>query len=279
MNKVNKEIMAKNLGISLSKDGFIKIPQNITCIKIDVGLSFDAPHAISWLRENDKLFVIGFEPLIENIEILKESLRKQDSSRLIERFLIVQCALSSSSGPKEIFVTSDKGQSSLLEPEFYKVESRRLVETETLDNFINLVNFEVFEKIDYIKTDCQGFDLEVMKGAVNMLKKTVVVTCEAESINYKGANNSFALLEKFFNQIGFEYINRVSMKSRFIRRIFAPIFNYLGSRSNFYIKFVGRNNDKPLISGSSLISVDPTFVNSKFKNLVTSNEVSSHQFN
>jgi FkbM family methyltransferase len=263
----------------LSKDGFIKIPQNITCIKIDVGLSFDAPHAISWLRENDKLFVIGFEPLIENIEILKESLRKQDSSRLIERFLIVQCALSSSSGPKEIFVTSDKGQSSLLEPEFYKVESRRIVETETLDNFINLVNFEVFEKIDYIKTDCQGFDLEVMKGAVNVLKKTVVVTCEAESINYKGASNSFALLEKFFNQIGFEYINRVSMKSRFIRRIFAPIFNYLGSRSNFYIKFVGRNNDKPLISGSSLISVDPTFVNSKFKNLVTSNEVSSHQFN
>ena len=279
MNINERELLAKRLDLKLDINSFIPIPENLTCIKIDVGLSFTAPHAINWLKENNNLFVIGFEPLIENIDILKKTLEKKENFDIKKRFLIVSCALADSSGEKDIFVTGDKGLASLLPPKHYSIESMRTIKTETLDNFMNLVNLRNFKKIDYLKTDCQGFDLQVLKGGRNTLKNTVIVTCEADSNHYEGSANTSVMLENFFKQIGFEYINKIPVKSKLIRKLIAPIFNYIGPRSGSYKKFINKRHGTPLIGGSNLVAIDPTFVNSKFKNFVISGEVSAHQFN
>ena len=279
MNNRERQFIAKRLDLFVDKNGFIPIPEFITHIKIDVGLSFTAPHALNWLNESDDLFVIGFEPLAENVEILRKTLSKEENNSIKDRFLIVSCALANSIGVKEIFVTSDKGLASILEPKQYSIETTRTIKTETLDNFMNLVNLDKFDKIDYIKTDCQGFDLEVLKGATNILKSTVVVTCEAESDHYEGANNSTEELQMFFEQIGFEYINKVSAKSKFIRKIMAPLLNFIGPRSNTYEKFIKKRHDLPVIVGANLITIDPTFINSRLKHFVTRGDVSAHQFN
>jgi FkbM family methyltransferase len=277
MNISQRKLIAKRLGVILDQNGFIHIPEDLTHIKIDVGLSFSAIHAISWLKKDDSLFVIGFEPLVENVQILKKTLEKNHNVK--ERFLIVSCALSNKSEQKQIFVTSDTGLASFFEPKQYPFEAMRSVNTESLDNFMNLINWKNFNKIDYIKTDCQGFDLEVLKGAKNTLKNTVVVTCEADSNAYVGANNSPAELEKFLNELGFEYINKVSIKSKLIRKFLSRLFSYLWRNSNAYRNFVKAKHDTPKIKESNLITIDPTFVNAKFKHLIISGEVTGNQFN
>ena len=44
------------------KNGKIIIPDWVKHIKLDVGLSFDAPHSQNWIDNDDTLLVFGFEP-------------------------------------------------------------------------------------------------------------------------------------------------------------------------------------------------------------------------
>ena len=70
-----------------------EIPPNIKKIKIDIGLSYNAPHSQDWL-EHDKdteLFVFGFEPNPECIEIIQNgNIQKKHPSHgkcIEDRFL------------------------------------------------------------------------------------------------------------------------------------------------------------------------------------------------
>ena len=49
----------------------ISLPNNLNKVKIDVGLSFNAPNSYRWLKENPNLIVIGFEPNEENSQSVK----------------------------------------------------------------------------------------------------------------------------------------------------------------------------------------------------------------
>ena len=64
MMPINRESNTKRLNLPVDKDFFILIPKNCTKIKIDVGLDSTAIHAIKWLKDDDHLFVVGFEPLV-----------------------------------------------------------------------------------------------------------------------------------------------------------------------------------------------------------------------
>jgi FkbM family methyltransferase len=279
MNLNEKSTLAQLLKVNLAGKNYVSIPKNIIRIKIDVGLSYDAPHAIHWLKNDDKLFVIGFEPIEENIIKLRDLMKKKENKDINDRFLIVPCALSCTSGSIEMFVTPNKGMSSILKPKTYSIDSTLTVRTETLDNFMNLIDLDSFERIDYIKTDCQGFDLEVLKGAKNTLKHTAIVTCESENFHYINAENSPEHLENFFNEIGFEYVNKVSGRSRIIRKLLSPLMKVIGAKSKVYVKAIEKKHKIPLITGSNVIAIDPTFVNSKYKHLVESGEVTALQFN
>jgi len=279
MNLNEKSKLAEFLRVNLDGKDYVSIPKNVTRIKIDVGLSHDAPHAIQWLKNDDKLFVIGFEPIEENIIKLRNLMEKKQNSDIKERFLIVSCALSCASGYTEMFVTPDKGMSSILKPKTFSIDSTLTVRAETLDNFMNLIDLDMFGRIDYIKTDCQGFDLEVLKGAKNTLKHTAIVTCESENLDYINAKNSPKGLENFLNEIGFEYVNRVSTRSKILRKLLSPFMKVIGSKSNVYVKAIEKKHEKPLITGSNVIAIDPTFVNLRYKHLIESGEVTALQFN
>jgi hypothetical protein len=53
------------------------IPTHIKKIRIDVGLSYDAPHSSQWLNEADDIFVFGFEPVPENCENILKNKQNQ----------------------------------------------------------------------------------------------------------------------------------------------------------------------------------------------------------
>lgn len=271
--------IANRLGVSVEKDGFIAFPKNVSRLKLDIGLSFSAPHAIAWLQNDDQLFVIGFEPLCENVLSLKNLLKSQRFDGIRERFLIIECALSDSIGFREIFVTEDKGQASFLQPKDTVIQSKRGVVTETVDNVMKLVNESRIHRIDYMKTDCQGFDLEVLKGAKESLERTVLVTCESDTNHYEGATNSSEALQVFMHEHGFEFINMTSRKSRFLRIRLSWLFDFLGPRSQWYKSFIAKRHATSILSSASVVVIDPTFVNTRFKDLVLSGAVTAHQFN
>lgn len=279
MDLNEKSRLAQLLGFDLQGKEYISIPKNILRIKIDVGLSHDAPHAIQWLKNDDKLFVIGFEPVEKNIKRLRRLIHENEFKDIKDRFLIISCALSSTSGFVKIYVTPDNGMSSILEPKAFSIDSTSTVWTETLDNFMNLIDLDRFGRIDYIKTDCQGFDLEVLKGAKQTLKNTVVVTCESENFDYFNSENSPERLNSFLTEIGFEHVNKVSVYSKIFRKLLAPIMKIIGAKSKTYNKVIERRHEVPLITGSGVVAIDPTFVNLRYKHLIKTGEVTALQFN
>ena len=51
----------------------IYIPNNIKKVKLDIGLSINAPHSYQWLKqEPDDLLVFGFEPNPESVSSIKD---------------------------------------------------------------------------------------------------------------------------------------------------------------------------------------------------------------
>jgi FkbM family methyltransferase len=87
--------------------------------------------------------------------------------------------LGAKDGEKVRFVEMETGSSVLEESSPY---NRNYVEKElvTLDSLV--VRYPDFKKLDFLKLDVQGYELEVLKGASRLLAKTEFVLMEASLI-------------------------------------------------------------------------------------------------
>jgi len=184
----------------------IKIKDNITNIKLDIGLSYNAPQSQIWLKNDSNLLVIGFEPNIDSVNtILNKDIIKSNpihgtpisNEYINDRFFIFPIALSNVKNPCEMQfyeTETDCGCSSLFKPSDktlgnYKV--RPSVKVYSLKHFFDLFPFDRFEYIDYIKIDAQGSDLDILKGAGNYLQEKVVyITAEPESNSYENCSHN-----------------------------------------------------------------------------------------
>lgn len=103
------------------------IPSNITRIKIDVGLSYSAPQSQVWLDHNNDVFVFGFEPNPDSVRSLQSSnIQKQHpghgqplSNQNKSRFHLFPIALSNVNKKQEMdfyMTANDCGTSSLYKP-------------------------------------------------------------------------------------------------------------------------------------------------------------------
>lgn len=73
--------------------------------------------------------------------------------------------------------------------------------TSTIDSL------EINSKVSFIKIDCQGYDLKVLKGAKNtIIKNLPIITFEWESDMAKLHNDTFDDVIKFFNQINYTIV-------------------------------------------------------------------------
>ena len=182
------------------------IPPTCTHVKLDIGLSYSAPQAQTWLSHEDAgLMVFGFEPNPESVAcITNKDNKKQHPShgaclehKYIEggRFVIQQCALSSVGEPTtmKFYVSSnDAGTSSLFpndETQLGKIKEVVDVPVYSLKMFFDGFPWDRFEYIDYVKIDAQGSDLNILKSAGPYLRDRVVyVTAEGDGNQYIGAD-------------------------------------------------------------------------------------------
>ena len=147
------------------------------------------------------------------------------------------------------YTSNDPGCSSLLEPNEFPVGEVVNVQTWSLNHFLRHFPFHQIPYIDFIKTDCQGVDLQVIEGCSEFLDKVAIFTCEADDTRYKGSKNTLTAIKQLFSKYGFfQYHPYMKISSK----IFRPRLKYIHTE-------------------------DPTFINSRLRNEIAKNKIRAYQ--
>jgi FkbM family methyltransferase len=196
------------------KGGTLVLPNWVQRIKIDVGLAFNAPNSEIWLRDTNDLLVFGFEPVLENFEMLSakevsHDFLRIDPVRLGVSFFPLRFAVGTQPGLVEMYITEeDLGCSSILEPKLMEVSRRETIEVVRLDELLELLPWDRIRIVEHIKTDCQGTDLDVVKSAGKFLRSTLAVTIEPDDYTYEESENSYVEITRYFKS--FNFVNQKS---------------------------------------------------------------------
>lgn len=199
-----------SLKIINDSGGRISLPHWVRRVKIDVGLSGNAPNSRVWLEHDSDLFVIGIEPnrrnLLNIVTGLSGYTNRIDWDRYKSCMYILPYAVSNlPDGSKTIFFCTegDGGQSSILEPITFGINSKYEIRTIRLATLIQGLTNGTNIFIEHIKTDCQGYDLEVLISAKECLERVGAYTFEYEPNHYNGATKDFRKYDRILREAGF----------------------------------------------------------------------------
>jgi FkbM family methyltransferase len=245
-----KELL-KYSGIPFKGD-YIDIPTWCKRVKIDIGLGHNAPQSEIWLESDPDLLVFAFEPVSSNVNLIRNEgctnrPIKLNSHRINKSIYLIETALGNVENPSKINInvtTDDPGCSSLLIPRWFKVKSVEEVNFFSLFHFFQYFPFHIIDRIDYLKTDCQGFDFDILNGIGRYLDRIAIVTSEAENFRYKNSNNSSKMISKFFKNNNFICFHK-------------------------YSKFFHRD--------INIQVEDPTFINRKYLDEIRRGQISAYQ--
>ena len=223
----------------------INIMNNIKKVKIDIGLSYNAPHSNLWLDNDTDLIVFGFEPDIDSVNcILSQNIVKKQPSHgtpikneyINTRFFIMPVALDNVIDPieKDFYVLqNDCGTSSLYHPHSNLGEIRKIykVPVFSLKHFFDIFPWDRFEYIEYIKIDAQGADLNILKSAQDYIKKIVYITAEPEHNSYDNTEtNNIENITSYLEEQNFiKIIHPNTIDPTYINK------NYLHLKDSIYI--------------------------------------------
>jgi hypothetical protein len=231
MNEIIKNTLAPVL-----KNGKIHIDSKFKKVKLDVGLSMNAPNSEYWLQRESDLIVFGFEPSTKCHESFSKNNQQMrelypqytfiDPNRINETFFPIQCALSDGQPSYEkFFITgNDLGCSSLYEPVYFPVVSTEIVPVINLKNFFELFPWEAIEYIDQLKIDAQGSDYKILVGAGEYLSRIVYITVENTTQDQYKKPDDYFRFDHYLNQFGFiltkaEGINSTYLNTNLIDKL------------------------------------------------------------
>jgi len=210
-----EEFIRNNTTLNI-ENGKIILPDWVKRVRIDIGLSYNAPITQKWLSESGgDMIVFGFEPNPVAIKRILECKPKKHISHgdpLENKYIksgeaiILPCALGDvdySGSFSKFYVTSqDCGTSSLFLPKYFQIKEVIDVPVFSLRSFFDLLPFDKIKNVDYIKIDTQGADVKIVKSLGNeYLKNNVnMLTIEVESLQYYGCeDNNINTLDTIMN--------------------------------------------------------------------------------
>ena len=168
--------------------------------KSDLGIIFDVGANIGQtavvMRTNFSLASIYcFEPFSKSYQLLLENVACDQKTKAY------QLALGSKHGFSKISITEDSVANSLLHIIHNACSEYENVEVETIDRILDK---ERLSHIDLLKTDAEGYDLEVLKGATKALedKKVRFIFTEATIRDDDYQRTSFFAIHDFLKDYG-----------------------------------------------------------------------------
>jgi FkbM family methyltransferase len=140
-------------------------------------------------------------------------LKKNNSGN--DNLIILNAALSDSNKMVDFHLCKKQMVSSVFEPNFdflnkfddaerFEVEKTIKLNTDTLDSQLNKANVT---EVDFIKLDVQGYELPILKGAVDSLSSTIGIKIEVEFAEMYKGQPLFEEVNTFITGKGFDLID------------------------------------------------------------------------
>lgn len=223
MDKILKNVLQPIL-----KDDKIFMSERFKKVKLDVGLSINAPNTEIWTENENDLLVIGFEPSSLCHDSFINNNRKMahkypeyvfvNPNKIFDSFYPLKCALSNGEPRYQTFYNTgnDLGCSSLYEPVYFPVIEVEEVSVITLENFFDLFPWNQIPYIDQLKIDTQGSDYEVLLGAGNYLDKIVYLTLENSTHNQYKKEDDYYKFDSYLKKYNFTKISEEGINSTYL---------------------------------------------------------------
>lgn len=171
-------------------------------IVVDIGAHIGYYTLLTSKLVGKKGAIYSFEPDPDSFKLLKKNVEENNLTNVT----LIKKAVSNKNSSTKLYISSDnKGDHRIFKPERYK----RLIniESTTLDTFFKQLN----RKINLIKMDIQGAEINAIKGMLHILSKNenLKLILEFWPYGYKQAGNDpkelFIILEKYH----FKYIYKI----------------------------------------------------------------------
>lgn len=193
-------------------------------VTLDVG----AYHG-EWTLMFKKIFpstkVLMVEAQQEKTPILKEVCEKFTGE------VFCEISLLGASNTEEVeFVQMETGSSVFEESSPY-ARSRVKKRLTTLDNLLE--TYKDFKKIDFLKLDVQGYELEILKGASNILKRTEFILMETSFIPINKGCPLILEVITFMDLVGFRTFDFCSQIRRKDGTLWATDLLFINHQSTF----------------------------------------------
>lgn len=227
-------------------------------IRIDVGTSCNAPNSAYWLSKYENLCILAFEPNPKNINSLNtgigtekwNSIRIQLNNNSIydfnnnkicsisdkNKFLLFECAIDNVEFgcKKNFFCTSDvnTGCSSLHKPIEQKlqipVEKEIEVDVFPLEYFLKNFLKENNLYVEFLKTDTQSNDLNVLKSCGEYINRVCFIQSEYHTNGqYENEKNNLECLDSFDEFMKKNNFHRYWTTSTDVRYINLSLLDYI----------------------------------------------------
>jgi FkbM family methyltransferase len=143
-----------------------------------------------------------FEPLSKNFEVLAE--RLQDVNADIQGY---QTALGSERGTATMYLSSNEAQSSsILKPKEHLEHHPDVTFDGTEQVEVSLLDDYDLGESNFINMDVQGYELEVLKGGTETLKRVDYVYCEVNRGEMYENNAMIDDIDEYLGGYGFERV-------------------------------------------------------------------------
>ena len=137
-----------------------------------------------------KGFVVAIEPEPKNLDALKKASSNLDNVHIVEK-----CAWSHRGKLKLYIDETNPGGHSLVQPKSGRTIK---IQADTLDNIVAEIGMK---RVDFIKMDIEGAELEALEGARKILKSARKVVVECHHINGKP---TWPKVQQFLKNNGFK---------------------------------------------------------------------------
>ena len=203
--KITKYVQRLNLFInhffrnSFNEKKFYKSLKNENFILFDLGSNlgtFTKFFLKNTIIKNLKIY--SFEPNNDLFRLQKNIFKRS------KNIVIDNLAMSNSVGKLNFYQTKISSQSSLknnwIEDE-EDIEKSYWVQTQTLDGYVTANNIEI---INFLKIDCEGSDLDILKGAKNLLSSKKIRYIKIETYFQDEMKKNFQAINKFLIENDYE---------------------------------------------------------------------------